>query len=56
MEPNEVRAIAKFIMREMESQHSADLAHKWTGGTIRVIPGDSNTKDTKCLSTSLCTK
>jgi len=45
MEPNEVRAIAKFILREMESQHSADLAHKWTGGTIKVIPGDPNTKE-----------
>lgn len=45
MEPNEVRALAKFILREMESQHSAELAHKWVGGTIKVIPGDKNTKE-----------
>lgn len=45
MEPNEVRAIAKFILREMESQHSAELAHKWVGGTLKVIPGDKNTKE-----------
>ena len=45
MEPREVRAIAKFIAEELESRHSADLAHKWEKGTIKVIPGDPSTND-----------
>lgn len=45
MEPNEIRAIARFIVEEMDSRHNADMAHKWDGGIVRVIPGDPNTKE-----------
>lgn len=45
MEPAELRMLAKFIVEEMQSQHSADLAPKWEDGTIVIKP-----KDTSSLS------
>jgi hypothetical protein len=45
MEKTEMRELAKALLDEIESRHSADLAPKWEGGSIMFIPGDSSTKD-----------
>jgi len=45
MEPNELRAMARFIKEEFEAEFNADLAHKWDRGTIKIIPGDKSTKE-----------
>ena len=45
MEPRELRAMAKYIVEEMESKHNADMAYKWEKGNIKIIPGDSMTQE-----------
>lgn len=45
LEPRELRILAKYILDEMESRHSAELAPKWEGATIKFIPSDPSLKD-----------
>ena len=42
---DELKTLAKAIVDEMESRHSADLAYKWEGGSIFFLPADSDSKD-----------
>ncbi len=41
----EVKKLAKAIVEEMHSLHSADLAPKWEGGSIFFLPKNSDVKD-----------
>lgn len=41
----ELKVLAKQIVREMESHHSADLAPKWQNATIKIIPTNEELKD-----------
>ncbi len=45
MEEKELKALARAIVEEMHSQHSAELADKWEGGSIFFIPGENSTKE-----------
>jgi len=45
MEKHEIRALAKAIVREMEAQHSAELAPKWEGSSLFFVPKDKSLKD-----------
>lgn len=42
MEPAQLRTLARFILEEMQSQSSADLAPKWESGTVVFKPGDAD--------------
>jgi len=45
MEKSEIKMLARAIVREMDSMHNADLAPKWQGASIFVVPQDSNVRD-----------
>jgi hypothetical protein len=45
MEFKDMKALARALVEEMDNMHSADLALKWEGGSIYVIPAHSDTKD-----------
>jgi hypothetical protein len=45
MEKFEIRELAKAIVQEMDSIHSADLAPKWEGGSIFFLPKNSEMKE-----------
>ncbi len=45
MERSEIRALAKALVEEMETTHSAEYAPKWEGASIFFIPKDSNSND-----------
>lgn len=45
MEPSELRSLAKFILDEWESRHSADNAPKWDDATVKFVPKDSSAKE-----------
>jgi hypothetical protein len=45
LELKQLKKLAKFIVDEMDERYSADLANKWEGGTIMLIPGDSTTRE-----------
>lgn len=45
MEKEEIKALARALVNEMDSMHNADLAWKWEGGSIFFMPGDSDTKE-----------
>lgn len=45
MDNFEIKELAKAIVEELDSMHSADLAYKWEGGTVFFMPGDSDTKE-----------
>jgi hypothetical protein len=45
MEKHEIRELAKALVEEMHSLHSAEYADKWEGGSVFFIPGNSDTKD-----------
>lgn len=45
MEPNEIRALAKYMLEEWESKHNADLAPKWEKGTVVFKPNDPSLKE-----------
>ncbi|HRE59233.1 MAG TPA: hypothetical protein PLW09_15570 [Candidatus Kapabacteria bacterium] len=45
MEKHEIRALAKAIVHEMNSEHSAELAPKWEGASVFVVPKDTSLKD-----------
>lgn len=40
-----LKELAKAIVEEMDSLHSADLAPKWEGGSIFFLPKNSDIKD-----------
>ncbi|MFM7774235.1 MAG: hypothetical protein ACKO9V_05215 [Candidatus Kapaibacterium sp.] len=44
MEHQEIKVLAARLVEEMESRHSADMAPKWTGGTLMVVPADASMK------------
>jgi len=44
MEFQDIRILAKKIVDEMDKQHKADLAPKWEGATLMVVPRDGNLK------------
>ena len=41
----EIKELARAIVEEMNSLHSAELAPKWEGGSIFFIPANSDAKD-----------
>lgn len=45
MERNELALIVKEVLHSLERQHSADLAPKWEGAGIFIVPKDSTLKD-----------
>ncbi len=45
MEKQEIKELAKAIVEELHSQHSAEFADKWENGSIFFIPGNADTKD-----------
>ncbi len=45
MEENEVKGLARAIVEEMHSLHSAELADRWEGGSIFFIPGEKSTQE-----------
>ncbi len=45
MEKHEIRALAKAIVHEMNIEHSAELAPKWEGASVFVVPKDASLKD-----------
>lgn len=45
MDNYEMKQLAKMIVEEMHSLHSAEMAPKWDGGSIYVMPADSSTKE-----------
>jgi hypothetical protein len=45
MEPAEIRKLARFILEEWESQHSADNAPKWDNATVKFVPNDPSLKE-----------
>lgn len=45
MEKEDLKRLARYIVDEMDTRHSADYADKWEKGMIKFIPGDSNTKE-----------
>lgn len=45
MDMIDIRRLAKAIVEEMDTEKSADLAYKWEGGSVRFIPGDSDTQE-----------
>ncbi len=45
MEFEDIRLIAKAVIRELDEEHSADLAPKWENGTIIFKPKDSTLKE-----------
>ena len=45
MTPEEIKALAKAIFKEMDSMYSADIAPKWEQGSVFFIPADSEQKD-----------
>jgi hypothetical protein len=44
MDRDEARILARMIIREMESDHSADLAPKWQHGMVIFKPVDPSLK------------
>ena len=44
MDFQDIKLLAKKIVDEMESMHSADLAPKWESATLMIVPRDSNLK------------
>lgn len=42
LEKQELKKLATYIVDEMDSRYSAELAHKWEGATIKFIPEDEN--------------
>jgi hypothetical protein len=45
MEKSEIKMLARAIVREMDTMHNADLAPKWQGASIFVVPQDSTVRD-----------
>lgn len=45
MEKIEIRELARAIVEEMDSMHSAELAPKWEGGSLFFIPKNSDVRD-----------
>lgn len=45
MEKMEIKELAKALVEEMHSFHSAELAPKWEGASVFIIPRDSEVKD-----------
>ncbi|MFP4542768.1 MAG: hypothetical protein ACOC2K_04530 [Bacteroidota bacterium] len=45
MEKHEIKELAKQLVEEMHSMHSAEYAAKWEGGSLFVMPGDSETNE-----------
>lgn len=41
----EIKLLAQKVVIEMEKMHSADLAQKWEGATIKFIPKDQSLKE-----------
>lgn len=45
MEKEDLKRMARYIVDEMDSRHNADLAFKWSKGTVVFQPGDPNTNE-----------
>ena len=44
LEFDDIRLLAKKIADEMEKRHSAEMAPKWEGATVMMVPRDSSMK------------
>lgn len=45
MEKQEIKALAKAIVKEMDSMHSADLAPRWQGASVYIVPKEANARE-----------
>ncbi len=45
MDSFEIRQLARAIVAEMDSAHSAELAQKWEDGSVFFMPGHSDAKE-----------
>lgn len=45
MDKLEIKQLASELIDEMEKRHSADLAPKWEGASLFLIPKNSDSKD-----------
>lgn len=45
MERHEIKTLARAIVSEMDTMHSADLAPRWQGASIFLVPKDTNARE-----------
>lgn len=45
MESNDIKALAAALADELERRHSAELAPKWEGASVFIVPKYSELKD-----------
>lgn len=45
MESNDIKALAAALADELERRHSAELAPKWEGASVFIVPKHSELKD-----------
>ncbi len=45
MTKEEMKEFAKILVQTIEEEHSAELAPKWEGGSVFIMPGEPGTKE-----------